>query len=289
MKAIKMINLKIKDINDPEVFLAIKRMCQYVVREWEASFLSDEEVEAEYKLATAKTKRHKDDVIKLANIDTDLSWGSVKKKRGEKESISVKEGALNPWYDGDLTLKEFLNSMEGLVEFLSYSDPRYIYETELEHFYTFLRNELSNGARKLPEPPKITIDTLHPKIQKASKSLFRDKHYSQAILEAYKIVFMEIKDISGVRRLSDKPLAEKVFSLNDPIIKLNNLDTDYDEDEQKGFMLIFSGAALGIRNPKAHDIVVQKDPQRTLEYLSFASLLMARLGERIEPTRKKKK
>jgi len=44
-------------------------------------------------------------------------------------------------------------------------------------------------------------------------------------------------------------------------------------------MFLFMGAVVGIRNPKAHDEIVQNDPYKTLEYLGFASLLMKRIDE----------
>ena len=49
------------------------------------------------------------------------------------------------------------------------------------------------------------------------------------------------------------------------------------KDEQEGFKLIFMGAIQGIRNPKAHGLVQQENPDRAFEYLAFASLLMHRL------------
>jgi len=36
---------------------------------------------------------------------------------------------------------------------------------------------------------------------------------------------------------------------------------------------------IGIRNPKAHDNIIQTDPYKTLEYLSFASLLAKKVEE----------
>lgn len=126
----------------------------------------------------------------------------------------------------------------------------------------------------------LTFSNLHPEVKKVSKGLFDDGHYSQAILEAYKAVVNAVKDVSGVKNRDGKPLMEFVFSINNPVIKLNNLQSQSEIDEQTGMMLLFSGAALGIRNPKAHDYVVQKDPIRTLEYLNFASLLLKRLDER---------
>jgi len=128
----------------------------------------------------------------------------------------------------------------------------------------------------------LSFNVLHPLIRKVSKSLFDDSHYSQATFEAYKAVVNEVKNVSGVKNMDGKPLMERVFYVNNPIIKFNNLQTQSDQDEQVGLMLLFSGATLGIRNPKAHDNIVQTDPIRALEYLSFASLLLKRLDERVQ-------
>jgi uncharacterized protein (TIGR02391 family) len=128
----------------------------------------------------------------------------------------------------------------------------------------------------------ISYDLLHPLIKKVSSGLFEDGHYSQAIFETYKAVVNAVKNVSGMHNLDGKSLMERVFSLGNPIVKFNNLQTQSEKDEQIGLMLLFSGASLGIRNPKAHDNVVQKDRLRTLEYLSFASLLLKRLDERVK-------
>jgi hypothetical protein len=44
-------------------------------------------------------------------------------------------------------------------------------------------------------------------------------------------------------------------------------------------MYLFMGSVVGIRNPKAHRRIEQKDPFKTLEYLSLASLLAKRVDE----------
>lgn len=130
--------------------------------------------------------------------------------------------------------------------------------------------------------PILSFDNLHPKVREHCESRFLSGHYSDAILTAYKVVLNEIKLITGLDD-DGKPLVEKAFSLHNPVIKLNKLSSQSDKDEQIGFMLLYSGAALGIRNPKAHDLVSQEDPIRTLMYLNFASLLMQRLDERVAP------
>lgn len=49
------------------------------------------------------------------------------------------------------------------------------------------------------------------------------------------------------------------------------------EDEREGFMHIFRGAMIGIRNPGAHELFKPGDPRQALEYLGFASLLHRRI------------
>jgi uncharacterized protein (TIGR02391 family) len=67
-----------------------------------------------------------------------------------------------------------------------------------------------------------------------------------------------------------------VFFSQQSILALSDLITQSDKDEQLGFMFLFKGAVIGVRNPKAHEIVVQRDSVKTLEYLAFASLLIKR-------------
>ena len=130
------------------------------------------------------------------------------------------------------------------------------------------------------EAANLLFDKMHfhPKIVEASKSLFNTKHYPQAILEAFKAVNNFVKQKTGLS-LDGRQLMAQVFSETSPIIKLNELRNMSEKDEQEGFKFLFMGAMVGIRNPKAHDNVIQTDPYRTLEYLAFASLLMKRVEE----------
>ena len=41
------------------------------------------------------------------------------------------------------------------------------------------------------------------------------------------------------------PLMERVFGPGNPVLKLDGLQTQSDRDEQKGFMMLFSGAVAG--------------------------------------------
>jgi uncharacterized protein (TIGR02391 family) len=120
---------------------------------------------------------------------------------------------------------------------------------------------------------------LHQRIEEVSESLFRTGHYAQAIFEAFKCIEVMVKEKSGICNQDGQTLMARVFDEARPILRINPLQKTSDRNEQIGFKFIFMGAMTGIRNPKAHDIVEQKDPQRTLEYLQLASLLAKRVDE----------
>lgn len=119
---------------------------------------------------------------------------------------------------------------------------------------------------------------LHPSIRSASRALFMDGHYSSAIFEACKSVNNMVKSKSKLEA-DGQDLMAKAFREDNPILKLNRLKTKSDIDEQSGFRFIMMGTMVGVRNPKAHDIVVQRDPVRALQYLALCDLLAARVDE----------
>ena len=114
---------------------------------------------------------------------------------------------------------------------------------------------------------------LHKKVVEASRELFKDGHYRDAIYRA----FVEVNNFVKRRaksQLDGRKLMSTVFSPDNPIIKLNPLETQTDKDEQEGFMYLFMGAMQGIRNPKAHENIIQNNPYIALKLIGFASLLI---------------
>jgi len=129
----------------------------------------------------------------------------------------------------------------------------------------------------------LSIDQFHPEILFVSKQLLQDGHYAQSIEEAFKRVIKEVKSIimvkSGENLDGDKAMNRTFGSeTQEPLVRFNKLETDGDRDEQKGMMFLFKGI-VGIRNRKVHDNILLSDPQRAIEYLSLASLLMRLLDE----------
>ena len=112
---------------------------------------------------------------------------------------------------------------------------------------------------------------LHPEIERAASTLYRDGHYANAVEAA-------VKALNGLVRLRSDlefdgaTLMERAFSPSNPVLKFNDLQNQSDKEEQKGFMQMFSGAVSGLRNPRAHSFI-HDQPERALEFIAFVSLL----------------
>ena len=70
-----------------------------------------------------------------------------------------------------------------------------------------------------------------------------------------------------------------VFGAQSPLLKLNALQSQSDQDEHNGYRDIFAGAMTGIRNPRAHESDVEDNPLGALELLTLANHLMRKLDE----------
>lgn len=112
---------------------------------------------------------------------------------------------------------------------------------------------------------------LHPEIAQASSELYRNGHYANAIEDA-------VKALNGLVRLRSgqdgdgTSLMQTVFSPKNPILRFNELVDESDRNEQTGFMMMFTGAVAGLRNPRAHRLI-RDDAERALEFIAFVSLL----------------
>ena len=76
--------------------------------------------------------------------------------------------------------------------------------------------------------------------------------------------------------LSGSALMQKVFSPNNPILRLNSMANTSEKDEQNGYMQIYAGCMTGIRNPRAHDSDWEDTEERALQLITFANHLIER-------------
>jgi uncharacterized protein (TIGR02391 family) len=154
----------------------------------------------------------------------------------------------------------------------------------LASFERFVRNakhfgqRISAGSRELHPFDERNI---HPDIVNISIELFDDGHYAQATFETFKLLDKKVRDVSGIQDSGYK-LMMAAFNEANPKIKLNDLLTPSDKDEQMGFRYIFAGSMSAIRNPRGHDIRI--DPiDLCLDHLSFASVLLRTFENRKSP------
>ena len=108
------------------------------------------------------------------------------------------------------------------------------------------------------------------------RKLFDDGHGAEATFHAFKYVEKVVQKHASSPQIGEK-LMMAVFNEASPAVKLNALSSSSEQDEQRGYRFIFSGAIVAIRNPGGHEIALSDDPDVCLDHLAFASLLLRRL------------
>jgi len=122
--------------------------------------------------------------------------------------------------------------------------------------------------------------------QKALDAIQAAMPQGETYFEGGRAVINLMKLVPSGSALARALLTENVWLGGDsPLIRIATSQDRSGRDEQEGFQLIFMGVIQGIRNPKAHGEIEQGDPQRTLEYLAIASLLMRRLDDAVASSR----
>lgn len=126
---------------------------------------------------------------------------------------------------------------------------------------------------------------LHLRIATACADLYRDGHYSNAVLNASIALVNFVREKSGRFDKDGAPLMLEVFSPNNPVLAFSDLTDQTDKDEQQGMMFLFAGSVLALRNPRAHRLL-EDSPQEALEYIGLLSLLAKRLETAKRPKAK---
>lgn len=77
------------------------------------------------------------------------------------------------------------------------------------------------------------------------------KNYFHAVLEAVKGVAERVRQMSGLQS-DGAELVNDAFGMKAPILAINQLVTDSEKSEQKGFSQLLIGLFGTVRNPLAH-------------------------------------
>lgn len=121
----------------------------------------------------------------------------------------------------------------------------------------------------------------HPLISNVCKKKYFDGYYADAVESAFKEVNSRCKKIYKEKVGEEKDgsdLMNKLFSPNNPVLVFEDNSTDSGKNVQQGYMQIFSGSIVGIRNPKAHENQIL-NKESAYKRIMLASLLMDKIDE----------
>jgi uncharacterized protein (TIGR02391 family) len=125
---------------------------------------------------------------------------------------------------------------------------------------------------------------LHERISDVSLKKFKDNYYAESVEAAYKEINTRLKALYMKYRsneLDGATLYENVFSTSNPLLKIGELQTQSEKNEQLGYQYIFKGTWMSIRSPKAHaNITIPED--EAFDRLILASMLMKKIDALIE-------
>lgn len=126
-------------------------------------------------------------------------------------------------------------------------------------------------------------DNIHPQIIFVAKGRFDNGHYADAVEAAFKEINTRVKKTYRDRTSIEKDgakLMQAAFSVQNPIIKLGDTSTETGTNIQQGYMEMFTGAMIGIRNPQAHNnLLISKE--NAVRKLHYASMLMYKLDDEL--------
>ena len=113
-----------------------------------------------------------------------------------------------------------------------------------------------------------------PDLIEVSRQLFTDGHYAMAVEKAFVCLNNRVKEKSVLNDKDGADLMRMAFSANSPVLALNSFQSQSEKNEQQGYMEIFAGTMIGIRNPRVHEHTLEDEPEVALELLVLANHLM---------------
>lgn len=137
---------------------------------------------------------------------------------------------------------------------------------------------LTEAERRLQTlKSKFQGRVLHSEVLKYCRTELLQDNYFHAVFEASKGLAQRIRELSGVE-LDGAALIDKVFSIEDPVLAFNALQTETEKSEHKGFAALSKGCFAAIRNPLAHGPkLMWNGEEDAADHLSLISLLNRKL------------
>ena len=127
---------------------------------------------------------------------------------------------------------------------------------------------------------KLRERDIHEQVLKYCTAELLTDNYFHSVFEAAKSLSDRVRSISGLV-LDGSKLFETAFSLNNPIIKYNDLNTESKKNQQNGLKEMINGITHYIRNVTAHEPKIKWiiDETAAIEILTVISFLHSELDK----------
>ena len=125
---------------------------------------------------------------------------------------------------------------------------------------------------------KLIACDAHPEVLKCCNEELLVDDYFHAVHEAAKGLCDRVRTMTGLN-LDGAHLFDKAFSIKDPYLALNSLQTNSELNQQKGLKAMLYGVMYLVRNPTAHELrihwdVNEKDAVDVLNLISYLHKLL---------------
>jgi len=120
---------------------------------------------------------------------------------------------------------------------------------------------------------------IHPKLPAKTRKLFDDGHYPEATFAATKYIDNCIKKLAKISNKTGYDLMMTAFNEDHGPLRINDLISQSDKDEQVGIKFLFAGVSSALRNPRGHENDLAESPDQCLDNLSVISFLLRKLED----------
>ncbi len=137
--------------------------------------------------------------------------------------------------------------------------------------------ELDESIPEIQVPPAELVKRLesHPLASEMASEplvLFKNGHFNEAVRKAAEKFEVYLQSKAKVQE-HGKSLMAKVFRPENPIVKLNSLQTENERNIQQGYQLMTMGMMQAIRNVFSHGDEGMRSPEECYEMLMFINWL----------------
>lgn len=128
---------------------------------------------------------------------------------------------------------------------------------------------------------KLSGRNIHEEVMKYCRSDLMQDDYFDAVFEACKGLMQRIREMSGVDA-DGTQLVQQVFGGRQPKLAFNDLQTELEKGDQRGFAVLLEGCIRAVRNRLAHEPkILWEGIDDAVDYLTLISLLHRKLDNAV--------